>query len=131
MDFGRGVQTLQQSTMKIGRHCWCESRKISTQVSKGAHAQGGDLTLLVKTHLGGSHVIAAMRVGEERFAAGGSPLDGTANLFGSPNHQCFFDVVENFATKTATYVGCDNLHFVFGDAEHESTHEQTGQVGVL
>ena len=72
-----------------------------------------------------------MRVGEEGFAAGGSPLDGTANLFGGPNHQRFFDVVENFATKTTTYVGGDNLHLVLRNAEYKGTHEQTGQVRVL
>ena len=76
-------------------------------------------------------VVAAMRVGLERFAALGGPLDRTADAARRPGDHRLFVVAEDLAAEAAAHVGGDDAQLVLGNAQHEGRQDQAQHVRVL
>ena len=76
-------------------------------------------------------MIAAVRVGQERFAALSCPFDAAVELFGAPGQAHVFGVQEDLGAEAAADVGCDHAHLVFGQAQYEGCHQQALDVRIL
>ncbi len=76
-------------------------------------------------------VVAAVRVGQERFAALGRPLDRAVDALRRPDHRRLFGVQVDLRAEAAADVGRDDAHLVLGQAEHEGRHQQALDVRIL
>ena len=94
-------------------------------------AQREELAVLVERELGVRDVVAAVRVGEERLAALGGPLDRAVDVLRRPDHRGLFGVQVDLRAEAAADVGRDHAHLVLGQAEHERRHQQALDVRVL
>ena len=131
IDLRAGVLAGQQGCVKDGGNCRREGRQIRTQVGVGVHPHGQELAVFVHRHFGVADVVTAMGVGQERLGTLASPLDAAVDLFGSPGQGHIFGVQVNLGAETAAHVGCDHAHFVLGQAQHKSRHQQALDVRVL
>ena len=126
-----GVLAGQQGCVEDGGHGSGEGRQIRTQVGVGVHPHGQELAVFVHCHFGVADVVAAMGVGQERLGTLAGPLDAAVDLLGSPGQGHIFGIQVNLGAETAAHVGCDHAHFVLGQAQHESRHQQALNVRVL
>ena len=77
------------------------------------------------------HVIAAMRVGQERLAALGCPLDRPVDALGCPHHRGLFRIQIDLRAEAAADVGRDDPHLGLRQSQHERGHQQPLDVRVL
>jgi hypothetical protein len=63
-----------------------ERADISADIGDGVDAERQEASVGIKRELGDSGVVAPLIVGEKTLAAGGDPVDGTAEL-ACRNHQ--------------------------------------------
>ena len=90
-----------------------------------------ELAVLVERELGVRHVVAAVRVGEERFAALARPLDRAVDALRRPDHRGLFGVQVDLGAEAAADVGRDHAHLVLRQPEHERRHQQALDVRIL
>ena len=90
-----------------------------------------ELAVLVERELGVRHVIAAVRVGQERFAALARPLDRAVDALARPDDRGLFGVQEDLRAEAAADVGRDHAHLVLRQSQHERRHQQALDVRVL
>ena len=95
------------------------------------HAHGEELAVLVERQLGVGHVIAAMRVGQERLAALGCPLDRPADALARPDERGLLRIQIDLGAEAAADVRCDDADLVLGKTQDECRHQQALHVRVL
>ena len=131
VDRRRRVLPREQRRVQDRRDARRERRQIRAHVRRRVHAHRQELAVLVERKLGVRDVVAAVRVGQERFAAIGGPLDRTVDLFRRPDHRGLFGVEIDLGAEAAADVGRDHAHLVLGQAQHERGHQQPLDVRVL
>ncbi len=75
-------------------------------------AQALDLAVGVERQFGVGHVIAAVRVGQERFRPLGRPFDRPVDLLRRPGANGLLGVNENLGAEAAADVGRDDAQLV-------------------
>jgi hypothetical protein len=131
VDRGRLVLAGQQGRVQDGRHARREGRQVGAHVRDRLHAQREEVALRVGRELGGGHVVAAVRIGQERLAAFGRPLDRPADALARPDERGLFRVQEDLRAEAAADIGRDHAHLRLGQPEHERAHQQPLDVRVL
>jgi hypothetical protein len=131
VDQRRRVLAGQQRGVEVGRHGRGEGRQIRAHIGDGLDLQAQELAVLVERQLGMGDMVAAVRVGLERFAALGGPLDRPADPGRRPGDHRLFVVAEDLAAEAAAHVGGNDAQLVLGDAQHERRQDQAQHVRVL
>ena len=126
-----GVLARQKRGVQNGGHGRCEGGQVGTHVGIGVHTHGEKFAVLVHRHFRVAHVVAAMRVGQERLGALARPLDAAVDLLGRPGEGHVFGIQENFGAKAAAHVGRNHAHLVLGQAQYKRGHQQALNVRVL
>ena len=117
--------------MQEGRRDGGEVRQIRADIGQRFGAQRQEIALHVGGKFDGGDMIAAMRVGQERFRPVRHPFHRATDFAGCSQNKGFFAVVVDFGAKPTAHIGGDNIEFMLGDAHHEGGHQQAGQVRVL
>ena len=95
---GSSARTTRTSTGT--RPCW---RSVVTRSARNLPSSS-------QRQLGVRDVVAAVRVGEERFAALGRPLDRPADALARPHERHVLGVEEDLRAEAAADVGRDHAH---------------------
>ena len=130
-DVGDVVLARQQRRIEIGRHRGREQRHVGAEIGVGFDAQPGDLVVLVEGHFGLGEVIAAVRVGQERFGAIAGPFHGPSDLLGGPQRHHLFRIDEDLGAEAAADVGRDHAQLVLGRDVVERRQHETRDMRVL
>ena len=77
------------------------------------------------------HMIAAMGVGQEGFAAFGGPFHRPAHALGRPQADGLFGIDEDLGAEAAADIGRDHAQFVLGRDLHEGREHQPRHMRVL
>ena len=131
VDRRRLVLAGEQGRVEDRRHRRGEGREVGAHVGDRLDAQREEVALRVERQLGRGDVVAAVRVGEERLAALGGPLDRPADPLARPDQGDVLGVEEDLRAEAAADVGRDHPHLRLGQAEHEGAHQQPLDVRVL
>ena len=89
------------------------------------------MPLGVDRQFGVRHVVAAVRVAEERLGSVGGPFDGTIDLSGRPDADGLFRIDEDFGAEAAADVRRDHAQLVFWRNANERRQHHAGHVRVL
>src|SRR5262249_3315037 len=118
------VLARQQRGVEISRYRRRKRRHISAEIGNRLGAQAENLALAVERHLGMGDVIAAMRIGYERFRALGYPFHRPADALGRPKRHDFFWIDENLRAEAATDIRRDDSQLMFRrHADEGGDHE--------
>ena len=131
VDRRRLVLAGEQGRVEDRRHRRREGREVGAHVRDRLDAQREEVALRVHRQLGVGDVVAAVRVGQERLAAVGGPLDRPADPLARPDQGDVLGVQEDLRAEAAADVGRDHPHLRFRQAEHEGAHQQPLDVRVL
>ena len=131
VDRRRLVLAGQQGAVEDRRHARREGRQVRAHVGDGLDAQRQELALGVQRELDLGDMVAAVGVGQERFAALGGPLDRPADLLAGPDQRGLLRVEEDLRAEAAADIGRDHAHLRLRQAEHERAHQQPLDVRVL
>ncbi len=131
VDRGRRVLAGEQRRVQDGRHARRERGQIRAHVGDGVNAHGEELAVGVHREFGFRHMIAAVRVGDERFRALGRPFDRTADFLRCPRERDVFGVQENLRAEAAAHVRRDDAQFRFRQRQHERGHQQALYMRIL
>ena len=131
VDRGRGVLAGEQRGVQNGRHARRERRQIRAHVGGRVDAHAEELAVRVHGQFGLGHVIAAVRVRDERFRALGRPLDRTADFLRRPRQRDVFRIQEDLRAEAAADVRRDHAQFRFRQRQHERGHQQALDVRIL
>ena len=74
----------------------------------------GDLAVVVERHFGMGDMIAAVRVGQERFRAVAGPFHRPADLLRRPEADHLLGIDEDLRAEAAADVGRDHAQLVLG-----------------
>ena len=106
-------------------------RNVGADVADGVHAQRKEPAAGVQRQLGLAHAVAAVLVGQQRFAAVAGPLDRAAELLRQPQHEPVLGVGPALAAERAAHVARHHADAVLGDAEDFPGQHLADAVGVL
>ena len=94
-------------------------------------AQAGDLALGVERELGVRHVIAAVRVRQERFRSLRRPFDRPVDLLGRPRANRLLGIDEDLRAEAAADVRSDHAQLVFRRESDERREDEPRDMRVL
>ncbi len=97
----------------------------------GLDPQPDNLVVLVEGHLRMRDVVAAMRVGEERFRTVASPLHRTADLLRRPQRHHLFRIDVDLGAEAAADIGRDHAQLVLRRNVVERRQHEAGDVRIL
>ena len=83
VDRRRGVDAGEQRAVEIGRDIGAEGRDVAADVGDGVDAQAEELAVFVERQFGLGDVVAALRIGDEPFAALARPILLAGRLCGA------------------------------------------------
>ncbi len=125
------VLARQQRGVEIGRHRRGEGRQIGAHVRDRVSPDAGDLAVRVERQFGVGHVVAAVRVGEERLRALGCPFHRPVDLLGRPGADGLLGVDEDLGAEAAADVRSDDAKLVLGRETDEGRKHEAGDMRVL
>ncbi len=131
IDVRNGVLPRQQGRIQIGRHRRRERRHVGAEIGDGFGAQAQNPAAGIEGHFRVGHVIAAMSIGEEGFAAVGDPLHRTVDAPRRPQRDHFLRVDENFRAEAAADIGRDDAQLVLGRHADEGGDDEPSDVRIL
>ena len=76
-------------------------------------------------------MVAALRVGKERFAAIGDPFHRSLQLACRPGHERFLGINNLLATKAPADIGCHHPQLALGNAEDQHPDQHAGDMWKL
>ena len=121
----------QQDAIEVGRHRRRERREIRAEVGDRMDAQAGDLALGVERELGVRHVIAAVRVRQERFRSLRRPFDRPVDLLGRPGAHRLLGIDEDLRAEAAADVRSDHAQLVLRRKSDERRKDEPRDMRVL
>ena len=131
VDGGDVVLARQQRRIEVGRDRRREGRQVGAEIGDRVGAQARDLAAGVERELGVGDVIAAVRVGEERFGALRRPLDRTVDLLGRPGADGLLGVDEDLRAESAADIGRNDAELVLRREADEGGQDEPRDMRVL
>jgi hypothetical protein len=114
-----------------GRNARRERREIGAHVRVGQTTQRGEVVIRVHRQFDLGDVVAALRIGHERFGSGRRPLHGPAQFLRGERDERFLGVVIDLRSKPAAHIRRDDAKLVFRDPENECSHQKPDDVRIL
>ena len=131
MDRRRRVEARQHARARHGRDEGAVVGEICPEIGDGMDLEAEEGTVLGQRQPGLGHVVAALRVGEERFRPLGGPLDRPADLPRRPRHQNVLAIEEELHAEAAADIGRHHPELLGLHLEHALGDQALDRVRAL